>query len=86
MKYSLVNVKVEYVDNHITEIENPIRPNHFDIKSFILENRVNTTKNIIINVTSKFSDDFGKELRISRYLIHSIEYTNLNGEVKVYKF
>lgn len=86
LKYSLVHLKVEYVDNHITEIENPIRPNHFDIKSFILENRINTTESIIINAASKFLDEFGEEKVISRYLIHSIEYTNLDGEKCTYKF
>ena len=82
----LSNVKVVKVMDLLTDIEHPIRPNHFDIKTFIIDNKVDTTKDLKINVTNTFKDKDRESNYIDRHLIHSIEYTNLTGEAKVYKF
>ena len=70
--------------NNIADITQPIRLNHFDLHKFIVEHNVNTTKDIKINVANKFMDESGDVTYISRYLIHSIEYTDSNGELCTY--
>ena len=81
----LSHVKVVETSDSIINIKHPIRPNHFDIKTFIIDNNINIKLDVKINVSNTFCE--GKNVDfINRYLIYSIEYTNLNNEKCVYKF
>ena len=86
MKKLLSNVKVVEVMDLIMDIKHPIRPNHFDIKTFIIDNKVDTTLEIKINVTNTFKNEDGESNYIDRHLIYSIEYVNLDGKTCVYNF
>ena len=78
----LSNVKVVRVETLVTDIKEPIRPNHFNINKFIEDKNVDTLFDIIINVTFRLNN---KEI-VTRDFIHSIEYITLDGEKCVYKF
>lgn len=72
------------IDNNIADITHPIRLNYFDLHKFIVDRNVDTTKDIKINVANKFMDESGSVTYISRYLIHSIEYTDSNDKSCTY--
>ena len=74
------------MDDFITDIKHAIRPNHFNIKTFIIDNKVDTMLEIKINVTNTFKDEDGESNYIDRHLIYSIEYINLDGKTCVYNF
>lgn len=78
----LENVKVVRVKTLVTDIKEPIRPNHFNIKKFIEDNNIDVLFDIVINVTFRLNN---KEI-VTRDFIHSIEYITLDGEKCVYKF
>lgn len=78
----LSNVKIVRVDNLVTDIKEPIRPNHFNINKFIEDNNIDVLFDIIINVAFRLTD---KDI-VTCDFIHSIEYTTLDGEKCVYKF
>lgn len=71
-------------DNNISDIIHPIRLNHFDLHKFIMDRNIDTTKDIKINVASKFINESSDVTYISRYLIHSIEYTDSNDKSCTY--
>ena len=75
-------VKVVRVDELVTDIKEPIRPNHFNINKFIEVNNIDTLFDIVINVTFRLTD---KDI-VTCDFIHSIEYTTLDGEKCIYKF
>ena len=78
----LENVKVVRVETLVTDIKEPIRPNHFNIKKFIEDNNIDVLFDIVINVTFRLND---KDI-VTRDFIHSIEYTRVDGEKYVYEF
>jgi len=78
----LSNVKVVRVETLVTDIKEPIRPNHFNINKFIEDNNIDVLFDIVINVTFRLNN---KEI-VTRDFIHSIEYNTLDGEKCVYKF
>lgn len=78
----LENVKVVKVDDLVTDIKEPIRPNHFNIEKFIKDELIATSLDIIINVTFRLDS---KNIVASEF-IHSIECTRVDGEKCVYKF
>lgn len=78
----LENVKVVKVDDLVTDIKEPIRPNHFNIEKFIEDELIATSLDIIINVTFRLDS---KNIVASEF-IHSIECTRVDGEKCVYKF
>ena len=78
----LSNVKVVRVEELVTDIKEPIRPNHFNINKFIEDNNIDTSSDIFVNVSFRLNN---KEI-VTRDFIHSIEYTTLDGEKCVYKF
>ena len=78
----LSNVKVVRVESLVTDIKEPIRPNHFNVKKFIEDNNIDTSSDIFVNVSFRLNN---KEI-VTRDFIHSIEYTTLDGEKCVYKF
>lgn len=78
----LSNVKVVRVEELVTDIKEPIRPNHFNINKFIEDNNIDVLFDIVINVTFRLND---KDIVTSEF-VHSIEYTTLDGEKCVYKF
>lgn len=85
-KKLLSNIKIVKVDDLITDIKHAIRPNHFDIKTFIIDNKVDTMLEIKINVANAFKDEDVESNYIDRHLIYSIEYINLDGKTCVYNF
>lgn len=78
----LENVKVVRVESLVTDIKEPIRPNHFNIKKFIEDKNIDTSSDIFVNVSFRLNN---KEI-VTREYIHSIEYITLDGEKCVYKF
>ena len=78
----LSNVKVVRVEELVTDIKEPIRPNHFNINKFIEDNNIDVLFDIVINVTFRLND---KDIVTSEF-VHSIEYITLDGEKCVYKF
>ena len=78
----LKKVKVVKVDDLVTDIKEPIRPNHFNIKKFINDELIATSLDICVNVTFRLDS---KNI-VTREFIHSIEYTRIDGEKCVYKF
>lgn len=70
--------------NNIADITQPIRLNHFNLHKFIMDRNIDTTKDIKINVANKFMDESGDTTHVSRYLIHSIEYTDSNDKSCTY--
>ena len=88
---SLSNVRVRRIPDLVTDIKQPIRPNYFNIKKFIIDKNIDVTCDIIINVTFNLTDktvsvNFKGEDTTVRTFIHSIEYTTLDGEQCIYKF
>ena len=81
----LSNVKIIEISDSIMNIKHPIRPNHFDIKTFIIDNNVDIKLEVRMNISNTFYEGENVDF-INRHLIYSIEYTNLNGEKCVYKF
>lgn len=88
---SLSNVRVRRIPDLVTDIKQPIRPNYFNIKKFIIDKNIDVTCDIVINVTFNLTDkivnvNFKGEDTTVRTFIHSIEYTTLDGEKCAYKF
>lgn len=78
----LDNVKIVKVETLVTDIKEPIRPNHFNIKKFINDELIVTSSDILVNVTSRVDS---KNIVASEF-IQSIEYTRVDGEKCIYKF
>ena len=50
-----------------------------------MDKHVDITKNMVINVADRFFHESDDYTHIERYVIHSIEYTDLNGKKCIYQ-
>lgn len=55
------------------------------IQIVFMDKHVDITKNMVINVADRFFHESDDYTHIERYVIHSIEYTDLNGKKCIYQ-